>query len=330
MTCKLIRSTMKQLGMGRLLYRTFYAPRASFQRFLSRGIKNTILDSFGQRQMLQFAERLSPLPLTPIPDKEVCFLTGSNHWYQTCLCAYSLLSHSSLPLRIRLFDDGTLTLPQQEFLKFLFPFLTIVSAEEANDILATHLPANRYPSLFTRRKEYPHIKKLLDTHCSHSGWRLVLDSDMLFFDDPVELLDWIHHPTAPIHMIDCMTSYGYSQELLKELTGCTLPEKINVGVCGLQSETIDWDKLEYWCTMQIEREGTHYVQEQALTAMLMTSTPRVALPKERYICCPSKESVLDKRGVLHHYVAESKSWYYQFAWKKAFEGNAASTPSFLK
>ena len=33
-----------------------------------------------------------------------------------------------------------------------------------------------------------------------------------------------------------------------------------------------------------------------------------------YIVMPSKDQVLKKKGILHHYVDISKEWYFKHAW----------------
>ena len=58
------------------------------------------------------------------------------------------------------------------------------------------------------------MRKLTDVHAGRTGWRLFLDSDMLFFARPDFLLAWLADPRQPCHMIDVVSAYGYSPGLM--------------------------------------------------------------------------------------------------------------------
>ena len=46
------------------------------------------------------------------------------------------------------------------------------------------------------------------------------------------------------------------------------------------------------------------------------ATPTV-MPREDYITFPTREEAFQGTGVLQHYVADSKPWYFGEAWKLA-------------
>ncbi len=195
------------------------------------------------------------------------------------------------------------------------PAARVVWRAEIEARLDAHLPAARFPALRARRLTYPHLRKLTDIHVGQEGWRLVLDSDMLFFRPPRLVLDWLAAPDRPLHMIDIEPSYGYSDELLAELAGGPVPELINVGFLGLRSDSLGWDRMEYACQTMIEREGTSYFQEQALSALLLAGQPCTVAPKEDYVVLPSLAEGARPTAILHHYVAESKRSYFQHGWR---------------
>ncbi len=95
------------------------------------------------------------------------------------------------------------------------------------------------------------------------------------------------------------------------------PERVNVGVCGLQSDAIDWNRLEYGCREMLEREGTHYFQEQALTAMLLTGQECRRLGPPDYVVLPSLTEGRNLAAALHHYVSSSKRSYFQHGLRRA-------------
>lgn len=311
-----LRKLAKALNLGPLVYRTYHQPRAFLKECHRKGVNNMAIDYWSRQQMEAAAYRL---PLGAIDDAEptfdIYFLSGRKFWYQTCFCAYSMTRNSNINLRPVIYDDGTLAQEYIDEIQRIFPNAKIVSTAEIAEQLDQYLPVSRFPYLRERRTNYPNIRKLTDVHVGAHGWKLVLDSDMLFFAAPQFLLDWLENSQHPCHMVDTKTSYGYPLELMASLAGGAIAERLNVGICGLQSEAIDWEQLEYWCKTLIEQHGTHYYQEQALIAMLMaTQTPQAA-PEKDYIALPEQSEVIQPQAVLHHYVADSKSWYFRYGWR---------------
>jgi hypothetical protein len=119
-----------------------------------------------------------------------------------------------------------------------------------------------------------------------------------------------------LHAVDCTESYGYSRSLMERLAGAPIPPLVNVGLCGLRGETLDWTELEAWCAELITRERTNYYLEQALVAMLVAGQSCAVVPAADYITMPGKAEVLEPSAVMHHYVAESKRWYFRHAWRQ--------------
>lgn len=314
----MLRDAARRAGAGRLLYHLWHAPRATFRKSHSEGVFNLLLARLGRAEMERAAERLNPLPPAPADAHEIYYLTGHRFAYQTAFCAVSLGLRAGKSMRVVVVNDGTLTEAKSNLLRRLLPGLRVILQAEVMDSLEARLPVRRYPELRRRRLVYPHLRKLTDVHAAGEGWKLVLDSDMLFHKKPDLLLDWLTAPDKPFHMLDIADAYGYSTRLLEELTGRELPPRVNVGLCGLKSEAIDWEKIEYWCKQMISREGPKYYMEQALVAMLMADGERTFAPVLSYIVAPSREEALRPSAVLHHYTAESKAWYFRFAWRHVF------------
>lgn len=305
--------------MGRLLYRYYYAPLGFLGRCRREGPMNLYLGSRGRAQMEHAAESLPPVDPPEGPAAEVYFLSGRKFWYQTCFCAWTLLRHSDLPLRPIVLDDGSLDESMQVALRRVIPQVRFDPRPDIEARLDRHLPAGRFPTLRKHRLVYPHLRKLTDVHAGLTGWRLVLDSDMLFFRRPEFILDWLRDPQRPAHMIDVAQSYGYPTNVLDELAGVSLAERLNVGVIGLKSETVDWERLESWCRTLLERHGSHYLLEQGLTAMLLAGQPCAVAPETDYVALPPADEVRRPRAVMHHYVAESKAWYFRYGWRSGLE-----------
>lgn len=127
-------------------------------------------------------------------------------------------------------------------------------------------------------------------------------------------------------MRDCEESYGYSRDLMSALSFKEIPPLLNVGVCGLRSDSIDWNELETWCAVLSDREGTSYFLEQALVAMMASRRKHLVLPSDSYVTFPDREATIRARGVLQHYVADSKPWYFEHAWRNALMAGESAAP----
>jgi hypothetical protein len=261
------------------------------------------------------ASRLPPQRVPAPGAPEVCFLTGRRFWYQTAFCCWSLRHHAGCDLRPVFIDDGTFDHALHAECLRLFPGADVETAAAIECRLEAHLPAAEYPTLRSQRLTYVHLRKLTDVHAGCTGWRVVLDSDMLFFRRPTALLEWLAHPNRLLHMHDVQDSYGYPQGTLARLAGCPLPARLNVGICGLRSEAIDWRQLEAWCAELLRRHGTSYYQEQALVALWVSRHSALCLPDQDFLVMPDEAECRSPTAVLHHYVDLSKRGYFRHAWR---------------
>ena len=246
----------------------------------------------------------------------IYFLTGKNYLYQTLFCIQSLTKVTKSKFRFILIDDGSFDAKLIERIHIQIPCAEIITQKIIEQNLHQNLPLDKYPYLHQKRRVYPHIKKLTDIHTIlHNPWKLVLDSDMLFWNEPAQMIDWLKNPNNPLHMVDCEESYGYSYKLMEALCGFKMRNLINVGAIGLNSRQINWDSIENWAKTLEEKEGASYYLEQALTAMLVSNSGSVILNANEYVVNPNKQMIINKNGVLHHYVDLSKEGYFKEAWK---------------
>jgi len=314
----MIKKIFRKLGLGKLAYILYYLPQEFSKKIFKRGIINSVIDDQNRIEMEKATYKI--LSIASVPDVsnnvyDVYFLTGEKFWYQTCFCMYSLIQASGENLRPVIYDDGTLQEGQVNEIKRIFFNVKIVSTAEIQKKLDECLPSSKFPYLRERRIDYLNIRKLIDPHIASSGWKMVLDSDMLFFRNPIMLVDWLKDPRCPCHMVDVENSYGYSIQLMEHLAKAKVAQRVNVGVCGLKSEDIDWEKLEYWCKKLIEKAGMHYYMEQALTAMLIAGKECTVLPPEEYVVMPGERESMKPKAAMYHYVAQSKPWYFRHGWR---------------
>jgi hypothetical protein len=296
-----------------ILYRY---PKSNLKRFKHFGGYLNYRKMTANRKLMQKAAFGLPPVNSDASGLPLYFLTGKKYLYQTLFCIRSLTKSSKQQFRFVIVDDGSFDAHMIGEINRLLPGAEIITQTIIDQNLEKILPLSKYPVLRHKREVYPHLKKLTDIHTLPiEGWKLVLDSDMLFFASPVTIISWLKNPDKPVHMVDCLESYGYSQQLMKELTGHAIPSMLNVGVIGLNSASLNWSVLENWVMKLEEKEGTTYYLEQALSAMLIGEAPTVVLPSEQYIVNPDDHLIEETMGILHHYVDLSKKGYFNKAWK---------------
>lgn len=317
-TSNQFKTAARKLGLGVLLYKLIYAPRNVLKTWTKWGFINSVLTRIDKTNMEKAVSSLRPLNISKKgnePSLDIYFMTGRKYWYQTCFCIYSMQVNTDILLRPIIYDDGSLEEPYVEEIIRLFPNTKIVSLEDVEARLDRILPKDKFPMLRERRLKQPLLRKLTDFHAGLSGWKLFLDSDMLFFHEPSFLIDWLKDSKQPCYMVDIKNAYGYPEELMRKLAGAEIPDLVNIGIFGLESEDINWEQLESWLTILLEECGTHYNLTQCLSAMYLADKKCSIVPKEDYVVLPHADDAVNPKATLHHYVAESKPLYFRYGWK---------------
>ena len=83
----------------------------------------------------------------------------------------------------------------------------------------------------------------------------------------------------------------------------------------MKSEDLEWEKIEKYCKQLIEQEGSHYFLEQAVTVIILSNYETVVFPEKKYINKPDADEINEPKGIMHHFVAESKFPYLTTGWK---------------
>lgn len=322
-----MRAFLRSLGLGKAALHLYHNPVGRLRDCLREGGPVQQRRTNRGRLAMEKAVRQLPALNSPVsshPPLAPHLLTGRRFWFQSAFCLWSFARQTQRRIAPVIYDDGTLSPEQARTLVDMFPLARLVFPAETRQRLDEYLPASRFPVLRERWQNYPHIRKLTDIHAGSRGWKLVMDSDLLFFHRPGLLIDWLDRPESPLHAVDVQDSYGYSRPLLDSLAGAPLADFVNVGLCGLNSTDLDWEKLERWCRVLLEKEGTSYFLEQALVAMLLAGRACTVAPAASYVTLPRPPEALACEAVMHHYVAESRRWYYQHNWERVIAGAPAA------
>lgn len=250
---------------------------------------------------------------------KIYFLTGKKYWHQTVFCIYSLLLFSQKSITPIIIDDGSLNEKWRQKIKNQIPGIIIYSEKYIESILDEVLPKEKFPFLRNKRITYKHLRKITDIHILPGKWKLVLDSDMLFFKQPDALIKWMENPTVCCLLQETKTHYGYSMSLMNNLAKTKVIENLNVGLVGIDSSEINWEMLEYWGKTLEKEEGSSYYLEQGLIAMIASNYKMInVLDSTEYKVFPSEEEIRNYSNTLQHYVDISKNSYYGFSWRYIF------------
>ena len=311
------RRVASGLGLGPLLLRFWHQPVGRLRNVIAQGGPVVMrATERGRSEMEVAAAHLPPLPNFPgSPRVTLHVLTGKRYWYQTAFCLSSFAQHAQVGIDVEIYDDGSVDPGLVEQIKSFAPRARAHPHAEIVARLHEHLPEASFPALHERWRNYPNIRKLINPHLGFSGWKLVIDSDLLFFRRPDFILEWLRAPDRPLHAVDCEESYGYPRKLLENLAGAPLPALVNVGLCGWRSEDLDWNELERWCRKLTMDYRPSYYLEQALVVMLSAQHACAIAPTADYVTLPRPPEAIECRAVMHHYVAESKRWYFQRNWR---------------
>lgn len=270
----------------------------------------------GKQEMIKASYQL-PAVNSEKNGYNIYFLTGKNYLYQTLFCALSLTKVSKEAFQFILIDDGSFDRSLLNRVNRQMPGAKVILSKEIEENLNQQLPKKDFPYLHHKRTIYPHIKKLTDIHTADNNpYKLVLDSDMLFWNEPTEMLNWLKNSNGCLYMLDTVESYGYDKKLMKDLCGFEIPDLMNVGCFGSNTTKIIWKNLEHWSEELEKAEGASYFLEQALSAMLIANEHKNILNKTEYIVNPNEGTIDLSKAKLHHYVDLSKQYYFNSAWKK--------------
>jgi hypothetical protein len=204
-----------------------------------------------------------PQPVPPVADLEIHVLACSKDFLCLLWALRSFYYYSRKIASLRIHDDGSLKSRHFHTLDRLFPGCQILpksqSDKEINEFLTP------YPKCQRCRQQSIYMIKVFDFFYYSQSERLVLlDSDVLFFEDPIDL----HSPNSwSVFNSDVWTSYVYSTAEIKSRFGCVVPEKINIGLGALDKKCFNLDVLER-LMMDEKLMATPFITDQTLIAIL--------------------------------------------------------------
>lgn len=215
---------------------------------------------------------------------EIHLLTCSSDWLNAIWTLKTFYWCSGREYRLCIHEDGSLTAEQRGMIQAHFPNARIVDRRAADARLVPLL--SRRPRSESFRTSNPLALKVFDfaafLECDRM---LLLDSDILFFECPTELLRRIDEPLYTKNSLNKDWAYGYTAELdrWRGRLEFDLPAMINSGLGLLHKDSLQFDWFEDFLGLP-EILGHHHQIEQTIIALCSAKHGFEFLPSEYNVC----------------------------------------------
>ena len=133
--------------------------------------------------------------------------------------------------------------------------------------------------------------------------KLILDSDLLWFKQPGELLDDIFQKRLPIFM----GGYGKMDFVFSD--GSILPENIagvNSGVVCYKKKQFSLDSLEEFYSRVGSNANPHFVEQAGYAYILTRGSQPIFLPADKYLI----KGPVSERTVMKHYTNPRREQFW--------------------
>jgi len=184
-----------------------------------------------------------PVTGTTQTNCEIHVLTSTTDWLNLIWVLKSFYHFSGRLYSLCIHDDGTLRQEHCDRLKYHFPDSIIIDRKIAEEKMVALLKP--YPCCLEFRKTNHLSPKVFDfVAYLESDRMLLLDSDVLFFQEPTELLRRIESPTYSYNSVnrDIASAYTVDSAVVREQMGFTIQPRFNsgLGLIHKQSMNLDW------------------------------------------------------------------------------------------
>jgi hypothetical protein len=215
-------------------------------------------------------------------------------------------------------DDGSLTEESVRLLYDHFPGCTVIRADRADEDSRLRESLKYLPlcELWRFQCDFQLAKKLFDFPClSTEPFIVGIDSDILFFRKPVEILECAR-VSAPFMSSDYQEAY--------EFDAPELIPRLNSGLFGLRRDDFDFRLVETLLEARVDASPAHRFQfwkgwlEQTLLACLFSrSVGRRVLDLSRY---QISSMLISDQTISQHFVNDgSRSAFYSWGLRRLDE-----------
>ena len=287
-----------------------------FRRDLRRGARA----AWNHRIVAPRITRWRPSPeiaaAGPVP---VHIVGGREHLLLGAWMLVSWFHHSGRRWNVIWHEDGRAPLPDDKLTDWMISVLGVrfVSRAEADQVMQPVL--DDYPLLRDMRQRLPLMLKLLDVSVlSEPGRVFLFDPDVLFFQKPGELLDWVDALPDPAGADACWFNQEADEPnyldaaTVKNELGFDLWPRFNSGLGALNTRIVDLDFCEGIMRDYEVMRGTEFWRnwrvEQTLMALCCSRHGRGGLLPPTYQV--TSEGRLRTDAVSRHYIGAVRDRFW--------------------
>lgn len=247
-----------------------------------------------------------PVRTTDADNGSIRYLVCHDQVLEAVWSAKTLLAEEHMRTwRLVFHDDGTLLSKDVAVLLHHFPRAKVIRREQADAEMENVLP----PTCKWLRKSLVLSLKLFDfAHYSDGRPYLALDTDVLFFENPVDLYETLSGSGTSIRWNQDhpeSVSFSHTIDDIARKTGLR-PERFNSGVLAIPRPFTDWEQIETWLRALGKPLHSLWAVEQTIYALIATA--------QRGIPLPSAYDVLERRWpdvISEHYYWRSRRNMYR-------------------
>lgn len=221
-------------------------------------------------------------PVIDTTDKscEIHVLTSELDWLNLVWMLKSFYRFSSCSYSLAIHDDGTLLTTTKEQLRQHFPNARIIERNIADKVINEQL--SRLPLSMAFREKNPLALKVYDfAFFLDSPRMLLLDSDILFFANPTELIRRIEDLSYRLSTLnkDWQVAYTVRPPEIQRYVDFPIVDQINSGLGLLHKDTVRFEAIEQYLRIP-GVIGHHHQIEQTLIALACSEHGFEFLPNE--------------------------------------------------
>lgn len=204
--------------------------------------------------------------------------------------------------RLYLHNDGSLSDKSKQIYREHFQGCQIIEREQADPHMDQVLSSYPLCQEHRRAPKFYCSLKLFDTfEYSEHDYVLNLDSDMLFFQPPNELLNYIQSG-QPFFMSDYQNAYSYSPEFVHTNFAIQMQSCANAGLTFIPKQTyfdhLDFIERYFQVAQENNYQGDLNRHEQTLNIMLLSKLGARRLSSNYQVSHRTRTDAT----VMHHYV----------------------------
>lgn len=242
-------------------------------------------------------------PATPVEVHLLCY--GGDY-----LCAIwalkSFYRFAEVRYPLVLHVQGKVTARVPSRLRAHFPNARIIMQPSADREVERWLNEHGLLRLLTARRSSPFMMKLTDFPLlSESIHLLTLDTDLIFFRRPTELLGASLEPSlVSLFQRDVSSTYNISGERALSDLGVKLAPRVNTGIMLFPRESLDLTRCEDYLAHPDVARPSGWI-EQTLYALCASEQGRVTFLPDSYLVSLEEADGLDDL-VVRHYAGPSR------------------------